>query len=154
MNNISRATIVELVDIFEKISYILKNENEHNWIRGINSILDKLRQSAASDLELETVFRDVGVSYRYMNAGQGSFADFMIFRNDLTERQQLNQKFQSLADKAWKLLDLYCPVLTVRMVWVNVFVAYLSKLATVSLRFNFIPPFKVAKYFTFALTFI
>jgi hypothetical protein len=106
MNKVTQSTINELSDTFEKIQVILLREKEDNWIRGISSIRNRLNQVDPSGANIEEVVKDVGISYRHMNSGQGSFADFMVWRDDFDERQKLNQEFESLADKAWKLLGL------------------------------------------------
>jgi len=106
VNKITQSTINELSDTFDKIHEILVREKENNWIRGINSIRNRLSQTDPSDVDIEEVIKDVGASYRHMNSGQGSFADFMVWRDDFDERQKFNQEFESLADKAWKLLGL------------------------------------------------
>ena len=106
MNKVTETTINELTDIFEKIHEILLREKEDNWIRGINSIRDRLHKAKTSGSNIDEIYKDVGASYRYMNSGAGSFADFMVWRDDFDERLRLNQEFEVLADKAWKLLDL------------------------------------------------
>lgn len=104
MNKVNASTINELVDTFEKIHDILLREKEDNWIRGINSIRDRLRVANTSDSNIDDIYKEVGTSYRHMNGGSGSFADFMVWRDDFDERERLNQEFEALADKAWKLL--------------------------------------------------
>ncbi len=106
MIKVDTSTINELVDTFEKIHDILLREKEDNWIKGINSIRDRLRAANTGDSNIEDIYKEVGTSYRYMNSGSGSFADFMVWRDDFDERQRFNQEFQTLADKAWKLLGL------------------------------------------------
>jgi hypothetical protein len=106
MSNISKSTLKELIDTFDKIHDILVRENENNWIKGINSIRERLVSAEGSNGNIDEVYKEIGVSYRSMNSGAGSFADFLVWRDDFDERQRLNQEFEALADKAWRLLDL------------------------------------------------
>lgn len=106
MSKVTESIINELVDTFEKIHHILLREKEDNWIRGISSIRDRLNKAKAGGSDIDEIYKGVAVSYRNMNSGAGSFADFMVWRDDFDERQRLNQEFEALADKAWKLLDL------------------------------------------------
>ena len=105
MSNITAATIKELSDTFDSIHEILIRENENNWIKGINSIRERLSR-ISNDSALDDIHKEIGLSYRHMSCGAGSFADFMIWREDFDERQKLNEELESLINKAWKLLDL------------------------------------------------
>lgn len=105
MSKVTVATIKELSDTFDSIHEILVREKEKDSIRGINSIRERLSR-AGDDSTLDEVYKEIGISYRHMNSGAGSFADFMVWRDDFNERQKLNQEFEVLADKAWKLLGL------------------------------------------------
>ena len=106
MIDINKTTVNELIEIFSKIHALLLQENENNWIRGINSIRQRLSQIENGTENSQMVFKDIAASYRSMNSGQGSFSDYMIWRQDMDEMQKLNQEFQLLVNKAWQILDL------------------------------------------------
>jgi hypothetical protein len=101
----TKDTVDELKYIFGEMLKVLENENESKWVRGIQSIrgrLELMEQSA----DKEQALKEIATSYRNMNYGPGSFADFMIWRDDFEERTKLNEGFEKLADRAWELLKL------------------------------------------------
>lgn len=106
MNNTHEAILNELIDTFDNIYEILVREKENNWIRGIKSIRDRLKEAKSSEADFNEICKEISTSYRNMNSGAGSFADFMVWRDDFDERLRLNKEFETLVDRAWSLLNL------------------------------------------------
>ncbi len=104
MKKITRETINELIDIFEKIENILSRENEKNWIRGIRFIQIELNQVKSDNSNIELVFSEIEREFRRMGSGKAGFADYFISRDDFEEEKKVNEKLFFLVDKAWTLL--------------------------------------------------
>lgn len=96
--------LARLADLFTQIRDILIQENESNWIRGINSILNQINYSLASNEEAKSTIRDIYYSYSLMNRGNGSFSDFYIWREDFAERVIENNKFIEIKDEIGSLI--------------------------------------------------
>lgn len=96
--------LARLADLFTQIRDILIQENESNWIRGINSILNQINYSLASKEEAKSTIRDIYYSYSLMNRGNGSFSDFYIWREDFAERVIENNKFIEIKDEIGSLI--------------------------------------------------
>ena len=96
--------LARLADLFTQIRDILIQENENNWIRGINSILNQINYSLASNEEAKSTIRDIYYSYSLMNRGNGSFSDFYIWREDFAERVIENNKFIEIKDEIGSLI--------------------------------------------------
>ena len=96
--------LARLADLFTQIRDILIQENESNWIRGINSILNQINYSLASNEEAKSTIRDIYYSYSLMNRGNGSFSDFYIWREDFDERVIENNKFIKIKDEIGSLI--------------------------------------------------
>ena len=96
--------LARLADLFTQIRDILIQENESNWIRGINSILNQINYSLASNEEAKSTIRDIYYSYSLMNRGNGSFSDFYIWREDFDERVIENNKFIEIKDEIGSLI--------------------------------------------------
>ena len=107
MSKIDRTVIDDLKNIFEDIYKIFIREKEDNWIRGIKIILSHLQEAENDNPDLDKIYVNVRTSYRSMNSGQGSFADFMIWKDDFDERAKVNQEFSVLANRAWEILEKY-----------------------------------------------
>lgn len=105
MGAISTELAKELSGVFSEIHSILLREGEGGWIRGINSIMERLGRLNYSPSSEDT-YKEIQSSYRCMNSGAGSFSGFMIWRDNIDERRRLNKEFDELTAKAWKLLDL------------------------------------------------
>ena len=96
--------LARLADLFTQIRDILIQENESNWIRGINSILNQINYSLASNEEAKSTIRDIYYSYSLMNRGNGSFSDFYIWREDFDQRVVENNKFIEIKDEIGSLI--------------------------------------------------
>ena len=96
--------LARLADLFTQIRDTLIQENESNWIRGINSILNQINYSLASNEEAKSTIRDIYYSYSLMNRGNGSFSDFYIWREDFAERVIENNKFIEIKDEIGSLI--------------------------------------------------
>ena len=96
--------LARLADLFTQIRDTLIQENESNWIRGINSILNQINYSLASNEEAKSTIRDIYYSYSLMNRGNGSFSDFYIWREDFDQRVVENNKFIEIKDEIGSLI--------------------------------------------------
>ena len=96
--------LARLADLFTQIRDILIQENESNWIRGINSILNQINYSLASNEEAKSTIRDIYYSYSLMNRGNGSFSDFYIWIEDFDQRVVENNKFIEIKDEIGSLI--------------------------------------------------
>ena len=96
--------LARLADLFTQIRDILIQENESNWIRGINSVLNQINYSLASNEEAKSTIRDIYYSYSLMNRGNGSFSDFYIWREDFDQRVVENNKFIEIKDEIGSLI--------------------------------------------------
>jgi len=103
MKNNTKSTLNELTNIFEKIYLILMRENENNWIRGIEFILRRI-SLVDENSDPDLILKEISTSFDHMDAGAGSFSDFVIWRENFDEMRQLNKEFSELKTRAWRLL--------------------------------------------------
>jgi hypothetical protein len=88
--------LIKLNMLFNKLKVILLQENEDNFIRGINSILDMIQSSLDCNENSKATIKSVGNTYSFMNSGNGSFSDFFIWREDFNERVEANKVLTNL----------------------------------------------------------
>jgi len=69
---------------FMNLKNILINDGERNWIRGVLSIIEKLR---------------------LMYGGNGSFSDYHLWHDDYNERVKRNIPLDSIKSNIAKILD-------------------------------------------------
>ena len=84
MNHINFLTGIRLS---KELVNILLSENENNWIKSINAIV--------RELESHNIENAASI-YDTINAGNGSFSDFHIWRNDFDERVKENEKLDRI----------------------------------------------------------
>lgn len=90
--------------LFSRLNQILIDEKELNWLPLIENILGKIdNNSDASGIEVLNYIRD---SFGKCFAGNGSFSDFNIWKDDYYERKKANKELDKLNNKIIKLLDL------------------------------------------------
>ncbi|MEK6219390.1 MAG: hypothetical protein N2B01_00685 [Psychrobacter cryohalolentis] len=94
MNNIDKLT--ELNYYFLKLREILLQEDEHNYIRGINVIINRIQYSLEYNEDAKATIKSVGDTYSFMNSGNGSFSDFFIWKEDFNERVEANKVLTKL----------------------------------------------------------
>ena len=103
MSNMKSSNQIEAVkELFYQLQSLLISEGEDNWIRGINEIVTLLR-SQSLDAE-EDVLVQVKDTYKSMAAGNGSFSDFYIWRENPTEMRIKNLELDGLRTKIWHIL--------------------------------------------------
>ena len=96
--------LVRLNMLFNKLKVILLQENEDNFIRGINSILDMIQSSLEYNENAKATIKSVGNTYFFMNSGNGSFSDFFIWREDFNERVEANKVLTNLRNDITSLI--------------------------------------------------
>ncbi len=96
----------ELLIEFKKLRNILISEKENNWIRGIESIIEKLEWSIDNKCEdPDHFFYSSCDTWKTMDKGNGSFSDYYIWRDDFDERVRLNKTFQKIKDNIWGIVN-------------------------------------------------
>ena len=90
--------------LFNKLKVILLQENEDNFIRGINSILDMIQSSLEYNENAKATIKSVGNTYFFMNSGNGSFSDFFIWREYFNERVEANKVLTNLRNDITSLI--------------------------------------------------
>jgi hypothetical protein len=88
--------IDEVRNILVRIHQILEKEEEKNWIRGIEGLINTLDET--KDIE------NTRASYKNMTRGAGSFSDYYIHRDDFDERVAANKELDELTEKLWRKL--------------------------------------------------
>lgn len=100
---INRSQVVFLIEQFNKIIEIMEGENESNWIRGMgmikNHLADTVNSNEVNESESLKAAFDI---WRGIHAGNGSFADFYIWRDDFNERKNQNLNFESIKRNIWE----------------------------------------------------
>lgn len=95
--------IAKLKKLFLRLHQILMDENELNWLPLTQSILSKINDSNATEVETFNYIRD---SFRKCFAGNGSFSDFNIWRDNFYDRKKLNNELDRVNKEIFKLLGL------------------------------------------------
>jgi len=104
MNNVQKSN--DLLRLFNELKQIMINENEDNWIRGVNLIIESLTPpDYGGKGSVDEAVRYVETTYRNMVSGNGSFSDFFIWRDDFDEREKVNRKLDSVRSDIWNLID-------------------------------------------------
>ncbi len=102
MNNVQELT--KLNKHFTELREILIRENENNWIRGVNAILNTLHFALEDNDDVRDTIRSVGNTYSRMNSGNGSFSDFYIQREDFDERVEANKELSKIKNNITDLI--------------------------------------------------
>ncbi len=91
---------------FLNLKNILINDGEFNWIRGVLSIIEKLRISIHSQgVESATYCKEACDAWRLMFSGNGSFSDYHLWHDDYNERVKRNIPLDSIKCNIAKILD-------------------------------------------------
>lgn len=93
--NMNREKIRSLLASLQEL---LRQQGEHNWIRGVTAALDAL--------DVPDGFNSARSIYGSMNRGVGSFADYNIWIDDFDARVKANQGLDSLRTQLWNAFDL------------------------------------------------
>jgi len=100
---INKSQIVFLIEQLNKIIGIMENENELNWIRGViiikNYLVYTINSNEVNEIENLKAAFDI---WRGIHAGNGSFADFYIWRDDFNERENQNLNFENIKKNIWE----------------------------------------------------
>lgn len=102
MNDIKK--LIVLKDYFFELKEILIQENENNFIRGVDVILDRIQYSLDFKQNPKSTIKSVGNTYFFMNSGNGSFSDFFIWREDFDERVEANKVLTNLRNDITSLI--------------------------------------------------
>jgi len=96
----------ELLNEFKKLRCILIGENENNWMRGVDSIIEKLEWSTNNKCNDPCYFFNSSCdTWKTMDAGNGSFSEYYIWRDDFDERVRLNKIYHNIKDKIWSIVS-------------------------------------------------
>ena len=85
--------------------YTCPNENEDNWIKAINNILNDIQFALDNGQDIQATIRDIRYKYYLINSGNGSFTDFYICRDNLNERVEANKVLEEVKSNIVDLLD-------------------------------------------------
>lgn len=104
MNNIQKSN--DLLKLFKELKQIMINENEINWVHGVDLIIEALTPPHHGGKgSVDEAVKYVEANYRNMVSGNGSFSDFFIWRDDFYEREKANKKLDSVRADIWNLID-------------------------------------------------
>ncbi|MFY0403623.1 hypothetical protein V8Z79_03420 [Pantoea dispersa] len=96
----------DLLNEFKKLRDILISEKEINWIRGVESIIEKLEWSNDNRCnDPESFFYSACDTWKTMDKGNGSFSEYYIWRDDFDERVRLNKIYQKIKDNIWDIVN-------------------------------------------------
>ena len=96
----------DLLNEFKKLRDILISEKEINWIRGVESIIEKLEWSNGNRCDdPECFFNSACDTWKTMDKGNGSFSEYFIWRDDFDERVRLNKIYQKIKDNIWDIVN-------------------------------------------------
>lgn len=97
---------IDLLRLFTELRQILVQENENNWIRGVNLIVEALTPPAYGGKgNPDEAVMYVKNTYRKMVSGNGSFSDFFIWRDDFEDRKNANKELDRVRAEIWVLVD-------------------------------------------------
>jgi hypothetical protein len=91
-----------LRELFLKLHAVMSAEREANWIRGVRNIIAILGEVEADPSAANDRIDEAHRSYRSMTAGNGSFSDFHIWREDFDERVKANAELNKVTEAIWK----------------------------------------------------
>lgn len=92
-----------LIISFKQLQNRLECESENNWLKAIQTINQQLERSI-TDSEKKNAIEVVGETFRSLYAGNGSFSDYSIWRDDPEERIRVNKEYSLLVDEIWSLI--------------------------------------------------
>lgn len=104
MNNVQKSN--DFLQLFNELKKIMIRENENNWIRGINLIIEALTPpDYGGKGSSDEAVRYVETTYRNMISGNGSFSDFFIWHDDFDDREKANKELDRVRADIWTLID-------------------------------------------------
>lgn len=95
----------ELHKLFVDLVNILEQESEKNWIHAIKPILERIDYGLSRSCEYEEIINYVSINFKAINAGNGSFSDFYIWRDDFADRKRANLHLATLKNEILILLE-------------------------------------------------
>ena len=98
--------LLKLHEYFIKLKDILINENEGNWIKAINSILNDIQFSLDNEQDVKATIRNIRYKYYLLNSGNGSFTDFYVHRDNFNERVEANKLLDDIKANIVDLISL------------------------------------------------
>jgi hypothetical protein len=104
MNSVKKSN--DLLRLFIELKQVMIRENENNWIRGVNLIIEALSPPEYGGKgSADEAVRYVENTYRNMVSGNGSFSDFFIWRDDFDDRVKANKELDRIKADIWTLID-------------------------------------------------
>ena len=100
LTEVARAT--RLRQLFLQLHAIMAAERERNWIRGVSHIVAVLDEAESNPGVAADRISEAHRSYRSMNAGNGSFSDFHVWRENLEERQKASAELNRVTAAIWQ----------------------------------------------------
>lgn len=101
-----KSSIVEIHRLLNEIFSMMLADGEKNWIKGIKASLDICNAYLNYNLKESEALDEVRSIIKGMYGGAGSFSDYILWNDDLAERQRLNERFNLLSDELWRELGL------------------------------------------------
>lgn len=97
--------VERLLFLFYELKEIMINENEDNWIKGINAIILSLTPPEyGGQYDIEKGLLYTIDTYTSIEAGNGSFSDFYIWRENFDERRLANEQLSNIKNEIWKII--------------------------------------------------
>ena len=95
-----------LRELFLMLHAIMSAEREANWIRSVSNIIAILGEVETDPDAANNRIDEAHRSYRSMNAGNGSFSDFHIWRENFDERVKANAELTKVVEAIWGEFEL------------------------------------------------
>ena len=96
LSQVSRAE--RLRQLFLALHAIMSAEGEEKWIRGVRGIIAVLAEAEANPNLAPDRIAEARQTYRSMNAGNGSFSDFHVWRDSIHDRVKANSELSGLTE--------------------------------------------------------
>jgi len=101
------ASALHLRALFLQLHAIMLAEREANWMRGISHIIAVLGEVESDPSVASQRIEEARQSYRSMTAGNGSFSDFHVWREDFDERVKTNRELSRITEAIWREFELH-----------------------------------------------
>jgi hypothetical protein len=92
-------TIIHAKSLLQELKLILDHERETNWIHGITSAIDCLKE------EDESGFIAAKSIYDTMITAKSGFADYYIKRADCGDQITANRRLDAVRDELWRIFS-------------------------------------------------
>ena len=93
-----------LAKSFKRLHFLLDSESENNWSMAIGTISHKFESNIPAS-EKKNVIEAASKTFKKIYAGNGSFSDYCIWRDDPEDRAKANKEFDLLIDEIWSLIN-------------------------------------------------